>query len=199
MKTENLSVADKYLLIGYLLKKERPEDLDKKALRIIRGTGTLDRKIEALFSFNRQGGSGREGENNDIATSRSSKTKKTGAGEKPAILIIDSKPGFTESLKKTSLRRKFVFERAENFVLGLLSLKKGGGLKIIILNQSSRLHECYRVSNIIQGIEPQARIIILCSKSQGEAPEQDNHNNIQLVYKPINIAQIEKAIRELML
>ena len=51
MESSDYSEAEKYIFLGLLLKKNRPEKLDKRVLEIIHSEESLERKIEMLLDL----------------------------------------------------------------------------------------------------------------------------------------------------
>ncbi|MBA7630988.1 hypothetical protein ES703_38515 [subsurface metagenome] len=197
MDIEKLSEADKYLLLGLILKKNRSEDVDRKALKIIRSSQSLDRKIEGLLLLNRQiNGGENETDSQTLTDYKGLEGKDLEARKRSTILIIDPHPEITRILKNSSLRHSFTFIWGQDSIKGLLLLKEYQ-VKIVIVNQNASLKDYYRFYEIIRGIKPKVSIIFLCKRVQRNVESYSFKENIRLLYKPININIIEDNICEL--
>jgi hypothetical protein len=196
MDTGNLSLADKYLLYGLLLKKKRSPAEERKLVPIMRSSLDLDDKIEAIM---------RLAEQEDKKESRrvragggpgdSGSRKRT--NKKMSALVVDVHPELTKLLKKCSLKRLLVFTRiGESFdaihLLGRLQVR------LIILNENLSDDAYPRYFEICRAVQPTIKIIYLSPPPRSLPADTYFRDSTRFVNKPISITGLEETARELL-
>lgn len=194
MDSGNLSQADKYLLYGLLLKKKRSPAQDRKLIAIIRSPRDLDEKIEAILAL------GEPAEEKDPRRSRagrrpdgngSSRKKKTGA------LVVDVHQELTRLLKKSSLKKRFVFTRIGES-LDAIHLLRRLQTQLLIINENLSDDEIPRYFEICRAVQPGIKILYLSSPPRSLPGDPVFSRSTRFVPKPISISRIEDSVGELM-
>jgi hypothetical protein len=194
MDVQNLSEADKYLLYGLLLKRQRSAALDRKVLAIARSGRDLDAKITAIMALQEPGLAEKPG--------RSGTRRKRGpapgkAKRRQSALVVDVYPEVTRLLNKCSLKRTLSFTRVGESLDGLFLLKKLG-VRLIILNEPLPAEEYARYYEICRVIEPRVRIVFLSSPPGPGGGSADFRRSTRFLPKPLNIDLLDRTVRDLL-
>jgi hypothetical protein len=192
----NLSQADKYLLYGLLLKKNRSPSEYRKLYAIMRSTRDLDEKIEAILAL------GEEGEKNQPRRARvggrsvtkgAAKTSK----KKRSALVADVHPELTKLLRKSSLKRRCVFSRiGESF--DAIHLLRRLDARLLIISENLSDDDFPRFFEICRAVQPGIKIIYLSAPPRSLRADPVFGKSVRFVPKPINIDRIEQAVGELL-
>jgi hypothetical protein len=205
--TNGLSEADKYILLGRLLKKRRSEAYAKRALRIVNGSGDLDAKIAALNSLDRRdwmgplpdgkspGSTWKVGEQPEEAD-HSSPVARTVSSRRLKVLVVDPHPDIAGFLQNAPIERKCTYSRVATLE-DALDVMKRQKPRIVILNPQLSLAEGLQMGETVLALVPGVGVIILVPKAQPSAPSVKRHPNIRLVYKPVNLFRYSEAVKEL--
>ena len=194
MDSGNLSQADKYLLYGLLLKKKRSPAQDRKLFAIMRSPRNLDEKIEAILAL------GDQAEEKDPRRSRAgrgpyidgtSRKKKTGA------LVVDVHQELARLLKKSSLKKRFVFTRIGES-LDAIHLLRRLQAQLLIINENLSDDEIPRYFEICRAVQPGIKILYLSPPPRSLPGDPVFSRSTRFVPKPISISRIEASVGELM-
>jgi hypothetical protein len=210
MNIQELSKADKYLLLGNLLKKFGPNADTGKALEIVQGPESLDEKLAAIFQLYRKQSTKNIGSSFNKIKRAAQKAESTAVREKrkrkkpisarimrnrPRILIMDPHPEVTRFLTHSVLGDKYSFIHLSG------GLDKAGHIehyspRVVILNQESPLSECSNISETIHARKPGIGIIILCTKAQYRQAGKMRLEYTRLLTKPLNLTLLADLIDE---
>ncbi len=192
MDSGNLSQADKYLLYGLLLKRKRSAAEDRKLIKIMRSSLDLDEKIEAILAL------GEEGEKKESRRSRG-RTGSTGPARRKKIsaLIVDVYPELTKLLKKSSLKRRFVFTRiGESY--DAIHLLRRLETRLLIISENLADDDYPRYFEICRAVQPGIKIIYLSSAPHSLRRDPYFSKSTRFIPKPISISRIEESVGELL-
>ena len=194
MEDDKLSEPDKYLLLGLLLKKPRSEGLNKKALRVVRSRVSLDQKIDRLLAINQLAEGNQEPE--AIPTRAGQAPRPPKPRKRPVILILDHYTDITRLLQKSPLRNSFNFSRVytdfdEKLLIGRYEPHA------VIINQSLLETDRIEITRLALHLKAQVGVIFLCSSGRTLPESLNRSENVRMVSKPINVNELEQAIREL--
>jgi hypothetical protein len=192
----NLSQADKHLLYGLLLKKKRTPAEYRKLYAIMRSGRNLDEKIEAILTL------GEEGEKPQARGSRAGRS--TGAEDsekrgkkKRSALVVDIYPELTKLLKKSSLKRRFVFTRiGESF--DAIHLLRRLNARLLIISENLSDDDFPRFLEICRAVQPGIKIVYLSTPPRSLQADPVFEKSARFVPKPINIGRLEQAIGDLL-
>ena len=196
MDSGNLSQADKYLLYGLLLKKKRNPAEDRKLITIMRSSRDLDEKIEAILAL------GEESEKKESRRSRVGKRGGTAGSarrtkKKASVLVVDVYPELTKLLKKSSLKRRFVFTRIGES-LDAIHLLRRLETKLIVINENLSDDDYPRYFEICRAVQPGIKIIYLSSPPHSLSRDPVFSRSTRFIPKPININRIEESVGEVL-
>jgi hypothetical protein len=192
----NLSLADKYLLYGLLLKKKRTPAEERKLFAIMRSSRDLDGKIEAILALEeqaekrqtRRSGTGRA----SGATDTARRTKK-----RRNALVVDVYPELAKLLKKSSLKRRFVFTRIGE-CFDAIHLLRRLETRLLVINENLSDDEYLRFFEICRAVQPGCKIIYLSSPPRSFRRDPSFDKSVRFIPKPINIARIEECVGQLL-
>jgi len=196
MDSGNLSQADKHLLYGLLLKKKRSPAEDRRLFAIMRSPRDLDEKIEAILALSeeterkqpRRFRTGKQGGSSGSAR----KAKKKGSA-----LVVDVYPELAKLLKKSSLKRRFVFTRiGESF--DAIYLLRRLETKLLIITENLSDEDYPRFFEICRAVQPGIKIIYLSSPPRSLRMDPTFSRSIRFVPKPISISRIEESAGQLL-
>ncbi len=195
MEDDKLSEPDKYLLLGLLLKKPRSEGLNKKALRVVRSRVSLDQKIDRLLAIN-QLAEGIQEPEAIPARAGMAPPRPPNPRKRPVILILDHYTDITRLLQKSPLRNSFSFSRVytdfdEKLLIGRYKPHA------VIINQSLLETDRTEITRLALHLKAQVGVIFLCLSGQTLPESLSRSANVLMVSKPINVNELEEAIREL--
>ena len=194
MDSGNLSRADKHLLYGLLLKKRRSSAEDRKLIAIMRSSRDLDEKIEAILAL---------GETNEKKQPRRSRAgNRPGAAgaasrKKYSALIVDVYPELAKLLKKSSLKRRFVFTRIGDS-LDAIHLLRRLATRLLVINENLSDIEVPRYFEICRAVQPGIKIIYLSSPPHSLPRDPVFSSCIRFIPKPISISRIEESVGQLL-
>jgi hypothetical protein len=194
MDSTNLSQADKYLLYGLLLKKKRSSADERKLFAIMRSSRDLDEKIEAILSL------GEETGKKDARRSRAGKRPGTsGASRKKKIsaLVVDVHQELAKLLKKSYLKRRFVFTRIGES-LDAIHLLRRLETRLLVINENLPDDEIPRYFEICRAVQPGIKIIYLSPPPRSLPGGPAFGKSTRFVPKPISISRIEDSVDELL-
>ena len=192
----NLSLADKYLLYGLLLKKKRTPAEERKLFAIMRSSRDLDGKIEAILALGeqaekrqtRRSGTGRAGG----AAGSARRTKK-----RRSALVVDVYPELAKLLKKSSLKRRFVFTRIGE-CFDAIHLLRRLETRLLVINENLSDDEYLRFFEICRAVQPGCKIIYLSSPPRSFRRDPSFDKSVRFIPKPINISRIEECVGQLL-
>jgi hypothetical protein len=194
MDNGNLSQADKYLLYGLLLKKKRSSSEDRKLVAIMRSSRDLDEKIEAILAL------GEQPEKKDTRRFRSGKRQGTpGAPRKKKIsaLVVDVHQEIAKLLRKSSLKRRFVFTRIGES-LDAIHLLRRLETRLLVINENLSDDEIPRYFEICRAVQPGIKIIYLSSPPRSLPGDPVFSRSTRFVPKPVSISRIEESVAQLL-
>lgn len=194
MDSGNLSQADKYLLYGLLLKKKRSPAQDRKLFAIMRSPRDLDEKIEAILAL------GDQAEEKDPRRSRAGRrpyTDGTSRKKKTGALVVDVHQELARLLKKSSLKKRFVFTRIGES-LDAIHLLRPLQTQLLIINENLSDDEIPRYFEICRAVQPGIKILYLSSPPRSLPGDPVFSRSTRFVPKPISISRIEASVGELM-
>jgi hypothetical protein len=194
MDSTNLSQADKYLLYGLLLKKKRSSADERKLFAIMRSSRDLDEKIEAILSL------GEETGKKDARRSRAGKRPGTsGASRKKKIsaLVVDVHQELAKLLKKSILKRRFVFTRIGES-LDAIHLLRRLETRLLVINENLSDDEIPRYFEICRAVQPGIKVIYLSPPPRSLPGNPAFSRSTRFVPKPISISRIEDSVDELL-
>ena len=171
MNLTELSTADKHLLYGFLLRKDRARSQDRKVLQIVRSAFDLDVKIEALLKVSRVRVRGLP-RRSSMETALSGRRRGDGAqktGKRETVLVVDNRTEVIGLLKKCGLKRDISFMR-----------------------------KYPRYFEICRAIEPAIRIIFLERAPRRHEGSDAFSASVRFLPKPLQIDRIEHSVRELL-
>ncbi len=173
MKIINLSVADKHLLFGLILKKMLNNQDDKELVKSLHRVENLNNKIETLMSLYEK-------------HLFKKKDLKLGNGEPEdsACVIVEESPDISLAVK-TEIASDISVLEADS-ALDCLVYAKKYKLKLVVMDENLSIYDNYLVSRIIYKMNKHIPIIYLCEVS----PEE--HNYYIANKKEINIHYIKK-------
>ena len=174
MKIINLSVADKHLLFGLILKKMLNHQDDKELVKSLHRVENLNNKIETLMSLYEK----------QLFTQ---KGLELGNGEPatPACCVIVEESPDISLVVKTEIESDISVLEAD-CALDCLVYANKYKLKLIVMDEDISIYDNYLVSRIIYKMNKNIPIIYLCEVS----PEE--HNYYIANKKEINIHYIKK-------
>jgi len=192
----NLSLADKHLLYGLLLRKKRAPAEERKLFAIMRSSRDLDGKIEAILALGeqpekrqtRRSGTGRRSGAADAAR----RTKK-----RRNALVVDVYPELAKLLKKSSLKRRFVFNRIGE-CFDAIHLLRRLETRLLVINENLSDDEYLRFFEICRAVQPGCKIIYLSSPPRSFRRDPSFDKSVRFIPKPINIARIEECVGQLL-
>jgi hypothetical protein len=194
MDSGNLSQADKYLLYGLLLKKKRSAAEDRKLITIMRSSLDLDEKIEAILAL------GEESEKKESRRSRSNKRTGTAGSarrRKISALIVDVYPELTKLLKKSSLKRRFVFTRIGESYDAIYLLRRLE-TRLLVISENLADDDYPRFFEICRAVQPGIKIIYLSSAPRSLRRDPLFSRSARFIPKPISISRIKESVGELL-
>ena len=194
MDSGHLSQADKYLLYGLLLKKKRSPAHDRKLFAIMRSPRNLDEKIKAILAL------GEQTEGKDPRRSRAGKRPDTvGSSRKKKIsaLVVDVHQELAKLLKKSSLKRRFVFTHIGES-LDAIHLLRRLQTRLLIINENLSDDEIPRYFEICRAVQPGIKILYLSSPPRSLPGDPVFSRSTRFVPKPISISRIEDSVGELL-
>ena len=194
MDSGHLSQADKYLLYGLLLKKKRSPAHDRKLLAIMRSPRNLDEKIEAILAL------GEQAEERDPRRSRAGRRPDTGGTsrkKKISALVVDVHEELAKLLKKSSLKRRFVFTHIGES-LDAIHLLRRLQTRLLIINENLSDDEIPRYFEICRAVQPGIKILYLSSPPRSLPGDPIFNRSTRFVPKPISISRIEDSVGELL-
>jgi hypothetical protein len=193
MDSGNLSLADKYLLYGLLLKKKRAPAEERKLVLIMRSTRDLDEKIKAILAL------GEETEKKESRRSRSGKRPGAAgsARKKISALVVDVYPELVKLLKKSTLKRRFVFTRIGES-LDAIHLLRRLETKLLVINENLSDEEVPRYFEICRAVQPGIKIIYLSSPPRCLPRDPAFSKSTRCIPKPISISRIEQSVGQLL-
>jgi hypothetical protein len=196
MDSMNLSQADKFLLYGLLLKKRRSPAEDRRLMAIIRSPRDLDQKIEAILAL------GEESEKKRSRRLRGSRrawdSGSSGrARKKRNALVVDVHPELTKLLKKSSLKRRFIFTRiGESY--DAIHLMRRLEARLLIISEHLSDDEIPRFFEICRAVQPGVKVIFLCTPPQSLRRDPVFFKSNRFIPKPISVSRIEESVEELL-
>ena len=194
MDSGNLSQADKYLLYGLLLKKKRSPAQDRRLFAIMRSPRNLDEKIEAILAL------GDQAEGKDPRRSRAGRgpyTDGTSRKKKTGALVVDVHQELARLLKKSSLKKRFVFTRIGES-LDAIHLLRRLQAQLLIINENLSDDEIPRYFEICRAVQPGIKILYLSPPPRSLPGDPVFSRSTRFVPKPISISRIEASVGELM-
>jgi hypothetical protein len=193
MDSGNLSLADKHLLYGLLLKKRRNPAEYRKLIPIMRSSRDLDEKIEAILAL------GEETGKKESKRSRAGKRPEAeGSTRKNKIntLIVDVHPELAKLLKKSSLKRRFAFTRIGES-LDAIHLLRRLDSRLLVINENLSDDEVPRYFEICRAVQPGIKIIYLSPPPRSLPADPLFSRSTRFVPKPISISRIEESVGQL--
>jgi hypothetical protein len=194
MDSGHLSQADKYLLYGLLLKKKRSPADERKLVAIMRSSRDLDGKIEAILAL---------GEQAERKNPRRSRTGGQSDGEgasrkkKLSALVVDVHQELAKLLKKSSLKRRFVFTRIGES-LDAIHLLRRLQTRLLFLTENLSDDEIPRYFEICQAVQPGIKIIYLSSPPRSLPGDPVFDRSTRFIPKPISVSRIEDSVAQLL-
>jgi hypothetical protein len=194
MESGNLSQADKHLLYGLLLKKKHSPAHDRKLISIVRSSLSLDEKIEAILAL------GEPAEQRDQRRSRAGNrpdSDGTSGKKKTSALIVDVHQELAKLLKKSSLKRRFVFTRIGES-LDAIHLLRRLQTRLLIINENQSDDQIPRYFEICRAVQPGIKILYLSTPPRSLPGDPVFSRSTRFVPKPISISRIEDSVGELL-
>jgi hypothetical protein len=179
-----------------LLKKKRPPAEDRKLITIMRSSRDLDEKIEAILAL------GEESEKKESRRSRSGR-RAEGAGsarrtkKKASALVVDVYPELTKLLRKSSLKRRFVFTRIGES-LDAIHLLRRLETRLLVINENLSDEDYPRYFQICRAVQPGIRIVYLSSPPRSLPRDPLFSRSTRFIPKPISISRIEESVGEML-
>ncbi len=191
---EELTVSDKYLLLGYLLRKYRSENEQRRALDLVRSAAPLDQKIRGLIGLTSYSESVRGLAHLPIRSRSRSSHHGTYEARDLLVLIVDAKRETLGLLNNTRLGQEIEFLYVTNDIDGLIQLRRYSP-SVVIVNETGPPAETARFRAAARKLRGSVRLIVLASTGHdhGDVPVAGVH----YIRKPITIPALELAIREL--
>jgi hypothetical protein len=194
VESSDYSEAEKYIFLGLLLKKKRPENLDKRVLGIIRSEESLERKIQKLLDLDEIHKRAK-----DDRVERPKHEEKIGRPrrrgrrkKKPRVNVIDPSGDIYGLLQSSLLRKRVFFRRSRVDDIELINESKPD---LLIINQTHSLRKF--TLEINQLLKPSIPLIVLSSERSEDLFEDSTKRLFRCVKKPLNVAYFEQTIREL--
>jgi hypothetical protein len=193
MDSGNLSQADKHLLYGLLLKKQRSPSEERKLVAIMRGSLNLDEKIEAIMALGEA--AEKKGSRRRLAAEKPSRP--TTGRRKNGAVVVDLHPELTKLLKKSSLRRRFSFTTiGESF--DVVHLLRRLSVELIVVNENLSDEDHLRYFEICRAVQPNIKVVYLGAPPRPLPADPLFRKFTRYVAKPINLRSLEEAVRDLL-
>jgi hypothetical protein len=191
---EELTVADKYLLLGYLLRKARSEEEQRRALELVRSATSLDRKVRGLISLTPYSEAVHGLAHLPLPSRRQNSRDGSYEARDLLVLIVDAKREILGLLRDTRLGQEIEFLYVTNDIDGLIQLRRYAPA-VLILNETGPPVETTQFRAAARQLHSSVRLIVLTSAGHDheDAPVASVHH----IRKPISIPALELAIREL--
>lgn len=194
MPVDELTVSDKYLLLGYLLRKDRSDEEQRRALEVVRSPAPLDQKIRGLIGLT----SYTESVRGLAHLAERSKERSRPSGARAAadllVMIVDAKREILGLLKNTQLGQEIEFLYVTNDIDGLIQLRLYAPA-VVILNETGPPAETIRFRAAARQLRRSVRLVVLASAAHDH--EEPPVAGVHHIRKPISIPALELAIREL--
>jgi hypothetical protein len=189
----NLSLADKYLLYGLLLKKKRSSSQQGKLITIIRSRRDLDEKIEAVMALGEEQSGGSRGgrQRREAGAGSQRRSRKAGA------LVVDVFPELTKLLKKCSLKRRVAFTRIGEY-LDAIPLLRRLETRLVVVNENLADGDYPRYFEICRAVQPGIKMIFLGSAPRTLPADPCFREATRFMPKPISIGRLQEAVGELL-
>jgi hypothetical protein len=200
MKLRDLTAADKYLLLGNLLRKINPGRPGAEALKVIRSAEAVDAKLAAVLEIYRS-----QGEAEASATppphagalppARSPQRIRAG---KPRILVLDPRTEISRILASSQFRKEYAFMHIRETPGAAADLWRCSP-HVVIVNTEGEAHERLRLCRRLKDERPEVGVILLCSRAQlraaqaGSAAAEGPH----ILTKPLNLMRMYDLLEEL--
>ena len=200
MKLQDLSTADKYLLLGNLLKKINSVRSGEEALDVIRSAETVDTKLAAILEIYRaQGGAEQVPAPGDrgstAASARSPQRIKSG---KPRVLVIDPRTEIPRILTGSHFSKDYAVmhvRKAPRSMAGIWRCSPN----VLVVNTEGDIREKLRFCRRLTETKPEVGVVLLCSKAQLRAPEARaaSAQGLRILTKPLNLMRMGDVLGEL--
>jgi hypothetical protein len=191
---DKLTVADKYLLLGYLLRKDRSEEEQQQALEIVRSAGPPEEKIRRLINLTSYSEPLHGLAEEPLRRAHRSPVSRRYEARDLLVLIVDAKQEMLGLLKDTRLGHEIEFLYVTNDIDGLIQLRRYAPA-VVILNETGAPVETTRFRAAAIQLRESTRLVVLT------AGAHHRHNKpaagVHYIRKPITIPALEMAIREL--
>jgi CheY-like chemotaxis protein len=211
MKVQDLSNADKYVLLGNLLKKFRSEGASEKALAIVQSGASLEEKLGAVLELYRSS------QNGDTAIRRSRRshsgkgsTVKTAARSprsavqvmrsksgKPRILIVDPRSEIARVLSSSHLADRYAFLHTDKTAVSVDQVRRCRP-RAVIINVEEEIAAALELSRQLTLKHPELGVVILCTKSQQREALREDYGGetFHLISKPLNLMRLADVLRQ---
>lgn len=176
MKILQLSVTDRHLLFGLLLKKMLSRKDDSELVRSLHRVENLNKKIETLLELY-------EKELFKLKKLNISKNNKNRL-ENSACVIVEDDPELSLAVRTQMDKNLFVLEA--DCALDCLVYARKYNVKVIVMDEDISFYDNYLISRIIYKMNKNIPIIYLCNVS----PE--DHNYFIANKKELNIYYLKK-------
>jgi hypothetical protein len=192
-----LTVADKYLLCGLLLRKRRTPALQRKVLAILQGPLDLDARIEALLRLHeRAAGGGRFG-HPPGSGERAGDARGSSRGRRRQLLLVDPRAELLGLLRRSQLKRGFSFARVGESLDALPRLRPFR-VRLLVVNECVPAHEYARYLAICRAIEPAVRLVFLGPPAPAGAGAEKLSRFARVLGKPLNMGELQEAVATLL-
>jgi PleD family two-component response regulator len=216
VKVQDLSNADKYLLLGNLLREFSSESSSRKALEIVKSRASLEEKLLEVLKLYRSDRntdrltphSVRQKPPFPAAETRSSPTEAAQSPStaaqlirsqrgKPRVLILDPRSEISRVLSSSQLADSYAFIHAEA-ISGQADRLKRYRPRVVIMNADEEITTTLELSRELTENQTGVDVIILCTKSQHKEALQADRGweHTYLVSKPLNLMHLTDVLQQ---
>jgi len=200
MKIRDLSTADKYLLLGNLLKKMDSGRAGEEVLDVIRSAEAVDAKLAAILELYRaQGGAEPRPPRADrVSTAGSSRSPQRIKVGKPRVLLIDPREEIPRILIGAQFSKQYAFMHIREVPRRMAGIWRCSP-NVVIINTEGSIEQKLRFCRRLTEARPELGVILLCSKAQlgstGNGAEAGGC--LRVLPKPLNLMRMNDALEEL--
>jgi hypothetical protein len=211
MKVHDLSNADKYLLLGNLLKKISSDEASDKALEIVKSSASLEEKLTAVLKLYQSSRSPDTRSRNEKpsfpgtgdSSAKSGKSPRSSAHvvrskrSKPRVLIMDPRSEISRVLSSSQLADSYAFIHTGR-ITGQADHVRRYRPRAVILNAEEEISTTLELSRMLAENQNDVSVIILCTKSQYKEAVKDDYGreNTHLISKPLNLMRLADVLQQ---
>jgi len=197
MGFRDLKVAEKYILIGRLLKKGLKNNQLDKLIKLLAQQNNIDKIINALLNLLNMDSEKKQQKviKNEINIK---KQKHHQAGVMfGTIVLAEKNPQYTELLKKGNISRDYYIVHIPNNISGLEIIEKVKPKLAVLDFDTYFIFEKYESLDNIKRQFKNVPIIMLCNNIPDNTRERANINQlITYIQKPVDSKKLEQIIKK---